>query len=160
MWASGRSALLRRGRHIAAGVAGASAVAGPPPPAAAAASRTGPPSAGAAAGAGPDAPTRTLWEQLMRAPPFSMEGSRYDQSTYAGRALHFIDQVGDVTTLATACARLERAIAASLARLTLWRARVAAMRSFASTRRCSRDTLRATSRAPTPTRASGVRARS
>ena len=95
MWAASRAMLLRRSRHVAAGMAAAGAVASATTTAAA----TAPPT---------DRAQRTLWEQLMHAPPFSADGSRYDQSTYAGRAVHFIDLFGDVTTLTTRYAYLER----------------------------------------------------
>ena len=102
MWAASRATLLRRGRHVAAGMATAGAVAG----ATAAAAAAAPPT---------DRAQRTLWEQLMHTPPFSADGSRYDQSTYAGRAVHFIDLFGDVTTLTARYAYLESVRAPPLA---------------------------------------------
>ena len=49
----------------------------------------------------PPAPaSRTIWEQLTRPPPFESKApSRFNLETYAGRALHFLDTLGDLSTL-------------------------------------------------------------
>jgi len=47
-------------------------------------------------------------EQLTKVPPFDPHGSRYDMQTYGGRCLHFFSVIGDLSTLATTQAQLER----------------------------------------------------
>ena len=46
-------------------------------------------------------------EQLTNPPPFGSGASRFDMSTYGGRALHFLNVLGDPTTLWTSAAELE-----------------------------------------------------
>jgi len=43
---------------------------------------------------------RTVWEQVTQPPKFdSSAASRFDLGSYAGRALHFLDALGDLSTL-------------------------------------------------------------
>lgn len=43
---------------------------------------------------------RTIWEQLTKPPRFDAKSpSRFDLDSYAGRSLHFLDALGDITTL-------------------------------------------------------------
>ena len=52
--------------------------------------------------AGKEEPTRqsrSILEQVMHPPPFSMDGQRFDMSSYPGRACHFLNVLGDLTTL-------------------------------------------------------------
>lgn len=59
-----------------------------------------PAAARAADGAARPAAPRSLWVQLNDPPPFdSAAASRFDLSTYGGRALHFIITLGDISTL-------------------------------------------------------------
>lgn len=51
---------------------------------------------------------RSLREQLAEVPPFEAHGSRFDMSTYGGRVLHFFGVIGDLTTLATTSAQIDR----------------------------------------------------
>ncbi|KAL1527839.1 hypothetical protein AB1Y20_009219 [Prymnesium parvum] len=46
-----------------------------------------------------DTPPRPILTQILHPPPFSLDGSRFDMSTYAGRACHFISVLGDLSTL-------------------------------------------------------------
>lgn len=42
----------------------------------------------------------TIWEQLTKPPRFDAKlPSRFDLDTYAGRSLHFLEALGDFTTL-------------------------------------------------------------
>ena len=52
--------------------------------------------------------TLSFVEQLTNVPPFDPHGSRYDMQTYGGRCLHFFSVIGDLSTLATTHAQLER----------------------------------------------------
>ena len=52
--------------------------------------------------------TLSFVEQLTNVPPFDPHGSRYDMQTYGGRCLHFFSVIGDLSTLATTQAQLER----------------------------------------------------
>ena len=52
--------------------------------------------------------TLSLVEQLTKVPPFDPHGSRYDMQTYGGRCLHFFSVIGDLSTLATTQAQVER----------------------------------------------------
>jgi hypothetical protein len=50
---------------------------------------------------------RTIWEQLTQPPPFdSKSPSRFDLDSYAGRSLHFLDALGDFSTLEISGERL------------------------------------------------------
>ena len=49
----------------------------------------------------PQQPPRSVYEQLTNPPKFTSDGDRFDMATYAGRALHFLDTLGDLTTLLT-----------------------------------------------------------
>ena len=51
---------------------------------------------------------QSFWHQATTVPPFDLHASRYDMSTYGGRLLHFFDLIGDLTTLTTTAAQLER----------------------------------------------------
>ncbi|EOD38605.1 Sideroflexin [Emiliania huxleyi CCMP1516] len=55
----------------------------------------------------PSTGPRPLMEQLTNPPPFGSGASRFDMSTYGGRALHFLNVLGDPTTLWTSAAELE-----------------------------------------------------
>ena len=50
----------------------------------------------------------SLVEQLTKVPPFDPHGSRYDMQTYGGRCLHFFSVIGDLSTLTTTQAQVER----------------------------------------------------
>jgi hypothetical protein len=50
----------------------------------------------------------SLVEQLSKVPPFDPHGSRYNMQTYGGRCLHFFSVIGDLSTLATTQAQVER----------------------------------------------------
>ena len=50
----------------------------------------------------------SLAEQLTKVPPFDPHGSRYDMQTYGGRCLHFFSVIGDLSTLTTTQAQVER----------------------------------------------------
>lgn len=48
---------------------------------------------------------------FLVAPPFRADGDRYDQSSFVGRAAHFLDVLGDVSTLITSEAECEAKVA-------------------------------------------------
>jgi len=46
-----------------------------------------------------DADRRSLLEQWLNPPPFHLESDRFDMSSYGGRALHYLNVLGDLSTL-------------------------------------------------------------
>ena len=55
----------------------------------------------------PEPPKRSAYEQLTNPPKFTSDGDRFDMATYAGRALYFLDTLGDLTTLLTTQTELD-----------------------------------------------------
>lgn len=51
---------------------------------------------------------RSLHQQLTEVPPFDPHASQYEMDTYGGRVLHFFGTIGDLRTLTTTDAEVER----------------------------------------------------
>ena len=50
----------------------------------------------------------SLLEQLTQVPPYDPHAFQYDMQTYGGRCLHFFSVIGDLSTLTTTQAQVER----------------------------------------------------
>ena len=57
-----------------------------------------------------DSPSTSIVQQILNPPPFTLHGERFDVSTYAGRACHFVNVLGDITTLVTTQDQLDESL--------------------------------------------------